>query len=398
MNATARNFLPVSRPVRNTLLIFAAWTVLGLFYSSQNLVQMALNRDPTPRWHALVAWLVGVWIVAALTPLILWLGKRFPFSRRRWVKPALVHAAISVIFAVTELGIQALILPQLRVYPNVMKEPIGTFVLLFVIGFHQSVLTYWSLLVLQSGWNYYQRFLERRQEAARLELRAAELHSQLAEAQLSALKAQLQPHFLFNTLNAIMSLVRQEKGAQAEVMLGRLADLLRCVLDDIHAHEVPLRRELEYLRLYLSIEEVRFEDRLRVEIGADDGLLEALVPHLCLQPVVENAIRHGLGRSSAASRVAVHARRDGGTLVLTVEDDGPGLAAAAAAAAPGKPPGIGLANTRARLAQLYGAHASLTIEDVAPHGVRATVRLPYREPDETPHEEAIAHAVHRADR
>lgn len=390
--------MPGPGRLRDALLIFATWTAVGLFYTSQNLAQMKLGNDPTPAWHPLVAWMVGVWIGAALTPVVLWLGRRFPFSRRRWLAPAFAHAAFSFGYGTVQIVVQAAILPQLHVYPKVMPNATAAFVLLAVIGFHQSVLTYWTLLALQAGRDYYRRFLERRDEAARLELRAAELHSRLAQAQLGALKAQLQPHFLFNTLNAIMSLVRQEKGAEAEIMLGRLADLLRCVLDDIHAHEVPLSRELEYLRLYLSIEEVRFEDRLRVEIAAEAGLLDALVPHLCLQPVVENAIRHGLGRSAAASRITIRARRDGGTLVLTVEDDGPGLAASAAAASPAKPPGIGLANTRARLAQLYGEAASLTIEDVTPHGVRATVRLPYREPDETPHEEAIAHAVHRADR
>ncbi len=394
MNATTRSLPPGTGRSRDGLLIFGIWTAVGLFYTSQNLAQMKLGNDPTPAWHPLAAWMVGVWIAAALTPAVLWLGRRIPFSRRRWAGPTLVHTAFSFGYATISIVVQALILPQLHVYPKVMPNAGAAFVLLAVIGFHQSMLTYWVLLALQAGRDFYLRFLERRDEAARLELRAAELHSQLAQAQLGALKAQLQPHFLFNTLNAIMSLVRQEKGAEAELMLGRLADLLRCVLDDSDAHEVPLRRELEYLRLYLSIEEVRFEDRLRVEIGADAGLLDALVPHLCLQPVVENAIRHGLGRSAAASRIAIRARRDGAALVLTVEDDGPGLAPPA----PGKPPGIGIANTRARLAQLYGDRASLEIENVNPHGVRATVRLPYREPDQTPHEETIAHAVHRADR
>ncbi len=196
------------------------------------------------------------------------------------------------------------------------------------------------------------------------------------QAQLTALKGQLQPHFLFNTLNAIMVLVRQEKGAQAEEMLARLSDLLRCVLDEVEAQEVPLRRELEYLDLYLSIEEVRFQDRLRVGISTGPETLDALVPHLGLQPLVENAIRHGIGRRSAAGRLEIRAARVGETLEIQVEDDGPGLP-------PGGPSsqevqGIGLANTRARLRQLYGGAAALTLENGPDGGAVATLVVPYR--------------------
>ncbi len=187
------------------------------------------------------------------------------------------------------------------------------------------------------------------------------------------LKNQLQPHFLFNTLNAIMVLVRQEKGRQAEEMLARLSDLLRCVLEDVEAQEVPLRRELEYLELYLSIEEVRFQDRLRIEISVEPATLEAAVPHLGLQPIVENAVRHGIGRRSAAGRIQIDAAKVNGNLEIRVRDDGPGL-----------PPGgldsrgIGLMNTRARLQQLYGDAAKLTVENGAEGGAVATMILPYR--------------------
>jgi LytS/YehU family sensor histidine kinase len=165
-------------------------------------------------------------------------------------------------------------------------------------------LTYWSILGAQCTYGWYRRYEERRQEALRLELRSSQLERQLAEAHLSALKMQLHPHFLFNTLNTIMVLVRQQKGREAEEMLARLSDLLRCVLDDVQAQEVPLSRELEYLQLYLSIEQVRFQDRLRVDIAADPEVLDAALPHMALQPIVENAIRHGIGRSSTAGRSA----------------------------------------------------------------------------------------------
>src|SRR5207244_76275 len=139
-------------------------------------------------------------------------------------------------------------------------------------------------------------------------LKTSELAAQLAGAQLSALKMQLQPHFLFNTLGAIMVLVRQQRGLRAEEMITRLSDLLRRVLEDVDVQEVPLRRELEFLRLYLSIEQVRFEDRLSVSIAADPDLAEALVPHMALQPLVENAVRHALAESAAGVHIEVDTR------------------------------------------------------------------------------------------
>jgi len=156
-------------------------------------------------------------------------------------------------------------------------------------------------------------------------------------------------------------------------MLDRLSDLLRYVLEDVEAQETPLRRELEYVQLYLSIEQVRFRDRLRIEISADPAVLEAAVPHMGLQPILENAVRHGIGRSSAAGRIEISAVRVNDTLQIQVHDDGPGLAPPRA----GRAGGIGLANTRARLRQLYGDLAQLRLEDSPEGGAVATMVLPY---------------------
>jgi LytS/YehU family sensor histidine kinase len=206
------------------------------------------------------------------------------------------------------------------------------------------------------------------------ELRASELQSQLVSAQLTALKMQLQPHFLFNTLNAIMVLVRQQKSKDAERMLGHLGDLLRGVLEDVDAQEIPLCRELEYLHLYLAIEQVRFPDRLRVEISADLATQEALVPQLVLQPIVENAIRHGIERSLSAGRIMISASRTNDTVELRVQDDGPGLARGDMS----EDRGIGLTNTRARLRQLYGQSAVLEVGNCAIGGVVVTLKIPFR--------------------
>jgi two-component system LytT family sensor kinase len=168
-------------------------------------------------------------------------------------------------------------------------------------------------------------------------------------------------------------LVRQQKGNQAEEMLARLSDLLRCVLEDVEAQEVPLRRELEYLQLYLSIEQVRFPDRLRAEISADTAILDAAVPQMGLQPIVENAIRHGIGQSSSAGRIQIQADRVTNRLVIKVTDDGPGLVDETLS----QSAGIGLRNTRERLRQLYGEGATLSVENGERGGAVVTMALPY---------------------
>jgi two-component system LytT family sensor kinase len=371
------------------------WTVVGVFFFSQGLAQKLTSHDPTPWWHYLVSWLTGVYISAFLTPGILWLGRRFPIERRNWPRRAALHLLFSVGFAVIQLTWESAVLSRLGVFPAVFSTFVSTLIVLLLIGFHQSIFTYWIVLGLQHGIGYYRRYQEREQQALRLELHASELKTQLMRSQLSALKMQLQPHFIFNTLNAIMVLVRQQKGREAEEMLSRLSDLLRCVLEDVEAQEVPLRRELEYLQLYLSIEEIRFQDRLRIEISADPAILDAAVPQMGLQPIVENAIRHGIGQSSAAGRIQISAARVNETLEIKVQDDGPGLD-------PGnlsRGPGIGLANTRARLHQLYGDAARLSLENCEQGGALATMILPYRIAPAISEKEVMEiHALHDVNR
>lgn len=385
----------MKRLLRNYLWYFSIWTGMGIFFCSQALVQKFLSREPTPWQHYLISWMVGVYLWALLTPFILWLGHRFPITRRNWVRRIGVHLPISVAISFTQLLVESFILYHLHVFPTIMRGLLPTFVFLLTLGFHQGIMTYFWLLGCQYGLDYYRKYQEREKQALRLELHTAQLESQLAHAQLSTLKMQLQPHFLFNTLNAIMVLVRQQKGKQAEEMLARLGDLLRCVLEDVDEQEVSLRRELEYLELYLSIEQVRFADRLRAEIFADQSILDAAVPQMGLQPIVENAIRHGIGRSSAAGRIQIHASRREDRLEITVRDDGPGLGDKNTMARNG----IGLSNTRARLRQLYGEGASLRVENGEPGGVVVTMVLPYRLASGISEREVMeVHAFHDADR
>ena len=360
------------RDLRNYPLYFLLWTVLGLFYFSQGLTQRLRVNDPTPWWHYLVAWLLGAYVWALLTPAILWLSRRFTVERHNWLWRVALHLLLSAGFSIFELSVESVLYTRLNLFPS-MRNLRGAFVQLLLVGFHGGVLNYWIVLGIQWAVLYYRGYQERSREVLQFELRASELQSQLIGAQLNALKMQLQPHFLFNTLNAITVLVRQQRAKDAEQMLGHLSDLLRGVLEDVDAQEVSLRRELEYLQLYLAIEQVRFADRLRVEISADPATQDASVPQLILQPIVENAIRHGIGQSSSAGRILISASKVDGMMALRVQDDGPGLSPRERS----DDQGIGLANTRARLQQLYGRDARLEIENCERGGVVVTMNIPF---------------------
>lgn len=361
--------------VRNYPWYFMLWTVVALFQFTKGFTQRLAPHDTTPGWHYLVAWVSGDYIWALLTPAILWLGRRFPLERRSWVGRSVLHLILAAGFSAFELIVLGALITRLHLFPSLANDFQGALSQLMARDFHAGVLDYGIVLGIQWGILYYRRYHLRSQEALQFELQASELKSQLVSAQLSALKMQLQPHFLFNTLNAITVLVRQQKSREAEQMLGHLSDLLRGVLEDVDAQEVSLRRELEYLRLYLSIEHVRFADRLQVEILADPATQSASVPQLILQPIVENAIRHGIGRSSSAGRILISASKVDSMVEVRVQDDGPGLPKSYSP----ELQGIGLTNTRARLRQRYGEDGSLEIEDCDSGGVVVTLKFPFND-------------------
>jgi LytS/YehU family sensor histidine kinase len=232
--------------------------------------------------------------------------------------------------------------------------------------FHLELIVYGMILGVGYAFSYYRRFRER-------ELRTTQLESQLAQAELQALRMQLQPHFLFNTLNGIAGLVRDQKNRAAVSMIAGLSDLLRHTLQNAGKQEVPLREELEFLELYLDIQQMRFPDRLKVQMQIAPEALDAQVPNLMLQPLVENAIRHGIAERAAAGTVGVSARRENGQLELKVYDDGPGLQPKQR---PEESAGIGLSNTRARLEQLYGERYRFDVQNRAEGGVEAIIRIP----------------------
>jgi hypothetical protein len=353
---------------------FLAWTAIGLLYFAQNVTRRFYWDDPNP-WQDIRYWSVNVYVSALLTPLILWAGRRWPLERANLPRLLTLHLLLSIGWAVARLSVETAIQlgwDEIRpAVPPITFE--SEITLLYIFGFHTAIVAYWVVLSVQSAVRNYARFQEREQAVLRSDLRASQLETQVAQARLGALKAQLQPHFLFNTLNAIVVLVRQQKSQQAEETLARFSDLLRAVLANMEAQEVTLAQELEYLRLYLSIEQVRFSDRLRVEIHVDPELLDAAVPHMGLQPVVENAIRHGVGQRATPGTIEIRAERVGAALHVTVRDDGPGFGAAGA----GGGLGLGVANTRARLKQLYGDTSDLRTGSAPGGGALVTMILPF---------------------
>ena len=357
--------------LRQGAVIWLAWTAAGLFYISQDFVPRLYRNEPVLWRRLFVGWMAAMSICAAFTPVILWLGRRWPLDHgRRW-RHAAFHLGFGAIFSALSAAIEAPVLMALGVFPApVQTVPLRSGVsLLVAYGFHGGIIRYWAVVGLQAVIRSRRAAEAREREALQLRVRSAELAGQLTAAQLSALKMQLQPHFLFNTLGAIMVLMQQGKRLEAETMLVKLSDLLRLVLDDVEAQEVPLWRELEFLTLYLSIEQVRFQDRLQVTVAAGPEVAEALVPHMVLQPIVENAVRHGLGQSEAAVTIEIEARQRASDLLLTVSDNG-------CAAPQLDRKGVGLANTEHRVKRLYGDRASLVVERRVPQGVRVTVTLP----------------------
>jgi two-component system, LytTR family, sensor kinase len=362
---------------RKAALIVGGWTLVALFLFTKNLAARMLRQDPSPWVDILLAWLIGSYASAALTPAILWLGDRFPFGREHWVAPFAIHLVGSVVFGVTQLWLEAVFTAWTGVVSFPVAQSVRTYLpVLLALGLHGSILCYWLIIGLQALWRFHESSRRHEREALELMARASALETQVVQARLGALKMQLQPHFLFNTLNAVVSLVRARRGREAEDTLAHLSDLLRWVLDDSEQQEVALARELEYVRLYLAVERVRFSDRLSIEMRIAPDALDAAVPHLCLQPIVENAIRHGIEASASAGELVIGARRVDTMLELVVEDDGPGFRNMR------QPIGIGLANTRLRLAELYGDRASLTLANALDGGAIVTLTLPYRECEE----------------
>jgi two-component system, LytTR family, sensor kinase len=355
--------------------IVGCWALVGLFFAGQDFLRRGVAGRPIAWTYIIQSWLSIIIFWAVLTPFILRIVRRFPLRRGLLLKNLPVHLIISILIALVEL-IYFFLIDHLISTPDVGIAFLAKLSYLFGVDFQFNLITYWALIGLTLALDYYLKNQENELRAARLELSAAELKSQLASAQLSALKMQLHPHFLFNTLNAIVVLVRKGRNHEAVDMLTGLSELLRYALENIGTQEVRLEQELEFIERYLEIEKVRFKDRLKVKMHIDKETLGAFVPNLILQPLVENALRHGIGQRSMAGIIEISASREDGMLNMRVRDDGPGLAGGTPAVTDGK--GIGVANTRARLRQLYGEAHSFDLRNAETGGTVAAITIPFQ--------------------
>lgn len=354
------------------LMIFGIWTLGGFFFTSQFLLQNQLSQRPVPVYQVLVWQLFSGYVWFALMPVIFWLARRFSFERGRFWRSLLVHLAASVILSAVQLAVDAFVLPKLGYPPNRQFASFAEAYRFFlIVNLHFSMTIYWAVLGIKYAVNYYRMYQER-------ELRAAQLENQLAQSRLQVLKNQLHPHFLFNTLNNISELVYKDPDA-AEQMIASLSDLLRIALDKLDVQEVPLQQELEFLGKYLEIEQMRFHDRLEVKYEISSDALDARVPNMILQPLVENAIKYGIAPRAEGGTIEIGASRANGHLNLKVADDGLGVPFGDVA---NLSEGVGLSNTRARLKHLYGAEHNFVLQTRDGGGLRLDLQIPFRSNEE----------------
>jgi len=356
---------PKSAPWRRWSLALLGWTAVGLFFANRLFFTSQWTDTPVS-WTGAVSWSFLDWYLwAALSPIVFKASERFGITRGVPARNLLVHLCLSLLLTALHSAIYGAIVWKIRWVPEANVTPTELAQGLFFGKFHIGVVTYWVLVLLHHTLDYYRRYRER-------ELRISRMETQLATAQLQALRMQLHPHFLFNTLNAVSALMHRDVAA-AETMLARLSDFLRITLETGGQLEVPLRQEIEFLEHYLFIEQTRFADRLKVRIDVDRDTLDASVPNLILQPLVENAIRHGIAPSADAGHIEVAAHRRNGSLLLEVRDDGPGLPRGGVVRE-----GVGLSNTRARIRHLYGASSSLDLLPQESGGTNVRLVIPYR--------------------
>ena len=342
---------------------FVMWTVLALLSATGAHVYTASIGSPES-WAQLLTWnllISTVW--SLLTPVVYALSRRFTLDRSNWTTSLPLHLAACIVLTFLAAALIVYLDPLVTWTPE-RQVP---FVVHTLARAFMDFQRYWYIVLITQAIAYYSKYRER-------ELLSSQLEAQLALAQLEVLKIQLEPHFLFNTLNSIAALARND-GPAAENMTLQLADLLRFSLDAVGVHELPLSRELTFLQKYIAIQQTRFQERLLVEMDIQPNTLGALVPNLLLQPLVENAIRHGIGPRRAPGCIRIMTRQVFDELWMEISDNGQGLTRFGG---PVPPEGVGLRNTRARLQQLYNGSHQMTLDDAPGGGCIVKIHIPFR--------------------
>jgi two-component system LytT family sensor kinase len=353
---------------RPALFIFAVATALGVFSALQAFNYVSFFSEQEQPFSVLLALNLSYWYAwALLVPFMLWMARRFRFERHGWVKSVAAH--LCGVLVATFAHAMVWVTARVFIMQWMAEREVEWWLVVrerFFLYFDWEMMAYWAIIAVSHAVDYHRESQERA-------VTAAQLQTRLAEAQLQALQRQLHPHFLFNTLHTISALMHRDVEA-ADAMLARLSDLLRLTLDQVGTQLVPLKDELDFVDKYLEIEKTRFGDRLQVRVDAEPATLDASVPNFVLQPLVENALRHGIGPKLGVGRVDLSARREGDRLVLVVRDNGRGV-----------PPdklsafnhGVGLGNTRSRLEHLYGSDHRFEFETPPDGGLAVTIDVPF---------------------
>jgi two-component system, LytTR family, sensor kinase len=361
----------VCRPMHAGRDVIRVATALGFFSGFQAYYFVATFTERPASFPLLLALNLSYWYSwACLTPGILWLARRFPLDRGAWRRTMPVH--LGGVFLATLLHVALTVASQRAIYAVVgeASAPWQTQAQrMFFLNFDWEMMTYWAIVGLSHSLRYHFQAQDRA-------LKASQLETRLVEAQLQSLQRQLQPHFLFNTLNTISALMHRDVDA-ADNMIARLSDLLRLSLQTVGIQEIVLKQELDFLAKYLEIEQTRFRDRLQVAFDIEPDTLDALVPNLILQPLVENSIKHGIAPRPTPGRIEIRARCAGGSLELEVRDNGVGLSASRLS---DFNRGVGLANTRSRLQHLYGSAHRFEFRQPANGGLSVLIAIPLVEP------------------
>ncbi|WP_254614717.1 MULTISPECIES: sensor histidine kinase [unclassified Myxococcus] len=350
---------------RAMALTGGVWTLVGCVAVAGGVGGALSTGRPLPSTFFFLSNILGMWLWALYTPLIFRLCERYPLDGPRWRRGVGVHVALFLVL----WGLEFVVGWVLERFVEHPQRPLLQY---FFGALAYCFFCYLGVLAVGHALRFHRLYLERT-------VRASELESQLLRSQLLALQMQLRPHFLFNALHTVSGLVRNDDKAGALRVVASLADLLRAVLRSDANQQVPLQQEVDLVERYLGIEQVRFQDRLRTDFHVDPEVLGALVPQLLLQPLVENAVRHGTCAREGEGRVSVHIRREAEMLCLSVRDSGAGDAPEGArqdrpSAESG---GVGLANTRARLRHLYGARHRLLLSRTPDGGTLAEVAIPF---------------------
>ena len=348
----------MSQRLKAGLRVFAYFTAIGLLLFGYHFLDRVANREVvSPLEPFINEVLTGAWMAALLFPLVARFARRYPVARTNWITRLPLHLGALVAYSVAHTSLMWLTRSALYPLFGLRSYDYGVMAARYPMEFFHDVIGYVATVSILYLFDHH--------------VRAAQLEATLAQARLKNLQLQLKPHFLFNALNTISSIVYEDP-RRADAMIAALSDMLRATITDAETQFVSLDREIEMLERYLDIMRMRFEDGLRVDVHVEPGVGKALVPHLLLQPLVENSIKHGADPQSNAVRVTLRAEREGLRTWVRIRDHGRGLPEGRVCR------GIGLSNTVQRLEQLYGAEHTFAFENCTDGGLLVTVAVPFR--------------------